>query len=288
MEVFFIRKKHQDILLKEDLLVLRNDFHDMNLRMLTGKAKRTNHPHYIQNYDQKEQRLELFFNIISDVSVKAEFHFSTFTQALLLFDMVILKKLFPNNYFVKVGMVCLMMSSKMRENVDRALKVKDLEECFGKENLGLLVRIERTISQQLEFRLDLVVPFDCLATLLISDHALAAPPPKYKNKRVLKANFLGLLRLLLYCSAKEYELNLFSSLKTGSSVLFLVRKMLGFSTVWPESLSELTSFSEIDLISPVRYLEHSYNKYTLRQKKKAKVHRNSLLKHFILKELFLN
>ena len=287
MKVFFARRKSRDLLLKEDLPRVSVQYHTSNLQKLVLKAKRVNQQGYTANFAHKKQRFDLFFKIISDVSSKANFHFSTFTLALSLFDSVILKNIFPRELFVKTGMVCLMIASKIRENEDRAMKVIDFDACFGVESRDLIKTMEREISESLQFRLDPVVPFDLLAYLLLSGDALMNPPPKFMNRLILEVKFRGLIRLLLFCAAKEYEMNRFSALKVSCSILMLARKMLGFSEIWPEPFWSVTSLVEIDLISPVRYLEHSFNKHQKQEEIKDKGERNFLVKLYILENLII-
>ena len=288
MKLFFARRKTRDLLLKEDLLCVPFQCHTLSLQKLILKAKRANQQGYVADFAQKEQRYELFFNIISDVSYKASFHLSTFILALNLFDSVVEKKVFPKELFVKTGMVCLMMASKIRENEDRAMKVKDFDVCFGVETRELIKTMERRIFECLQFRLDPVLPFDFLACLLLSGDVLINPPPKFKDRPILKVKFRGLIRLLMFCAAKEYELNRFSALKVGCSILMLARKMLGFSDIWPEPFWSVSSMVEIDLISSVRYLEHSFNKHQKLEQIKDKGERDFLLKRYILENLIVD
>ena len=201
-----------------------------------------------------QTRLKLFFKVIIRICINARVHHSTFSLAVKLFDSLIVRRVVEDENISSVGIICLVIATKVREPFQRFLRIKDLSELLEVDDLTNLTNLEKKILKQLDFAVNLVLPFDIF--LLLSH--LCSVQESRSNKSVQFSKTDSLVSRLFYLSTKHHQFNEFSPLVVGASILVVSRLVRKCNSPWPNRLAKLTGLTVSDFVQCIELLKSSF------------------------------
>ena len=201
-----------------------------------------------------ETRRRLFFEVIIRICIKARVHHSTFTLAVKLFDSLIVRRVVEDENISDVGIICLIIASKVREPFRRSLSLKDLSELFEVDDLAPLVYLEKRVLQQFHFAVDLVLPFDLFLLL----DQLSSVEWLKSIKVDGSSNSNSPVSKLFYLTTKHHQFNQFSPLVIAASILVVSRLVRRCKSPWPDRLAKITELSISNLVQCIELLKSSF------------------------------
>lgn len=211
---------------------------------------------YNRGLASKKLRVQIAFGVMQKVCSILEFGTATFALGVHIFDAVISKFPVESKQMTSLGLVSVVLASKMNEPHYKLISLKDVSEFLIPKDVKELAAIERKVFSALGFRLNLVTPQEILNFLL---HLFFLPENRnfFLGENASKekgVSFLTKVQTLSLLTLVDYTFYKYTSVAVAVSILIHARKLTGLEA-WPVELEKFTSIKEDHVSECLRLIE---------------------------------
>ena len=208
----------------------------LQMQRLIEKYVAADRRHYNPAFGFTELRQKLIFTSIRPMCDLLELSQNTYYLSVSVMDHISSVYRFDSADLKKLALASLRLASKLLEHSSKKISFKMLKRFLPVDSLDYQ-NFEFSILSVLNFDLNIRCPYDFIV-LLMRDARLY-----WQIENNLLLQFVSWLsELTFYCSV-EYEFNKYSSLGVAVSIIMVVRKVFGCSTVSPKFLQKMTRYS---------------------------------------------
>lgn len=203
--------------------------------------KQTNNRWYNKNLKSKSERLEVIFGYMQKICLVLQLQNSTFCLSVKIFDAVISKFPIELEQMKILGVISIMIGSKMNERHDKVLSLSDIKNYLLPVEIPILASIEQKVFQELNFNLNLITPDTLLQFLL---HLFLSNQFNFFEIQTENtedySEFLQIVKYLQMITIVDYTFYKFTSIAVATSILIVGRCMLKLDEVWPKQMEYFT------------------------------------------------
>lgn len=207
----------------------------------------------------KKERIKVIFGVIQKTSEILELNLNTFCLAIHLFDALAAKFPLEKNEMLPIGLVCMQMASKIKENQGNIVNYKDLNEYVYNYGVEYFLRIEKTIMEHLDFKINLISPNVILNFLL---RKFLKKKFNFfedlENSSEITSKFFKIIMNVHLITLVDYEFYKFSSLAVATSILAFSRILLGLEAL-PNYISEFIGISQSSIQQCLQMIYENYS-----------------------------
>lgn len=211
---------------------------------------------YNRGLASKKLRVQIAFGLMQKVCSILEFGTTTFALSVHIFDALISKFPVETKQMTPLGLVSVVLASKMNEPHYKLISLKDVSEFLLPLEVTELAAMERKIFSALGFQLNLVTPQEILNFLL---HLFLLPGnrefflgPGCTEKQAV--SFLTKVQTISLLTLVDYTFYKYTSVAVAVSILVHARKLSGLAP-WPVELEKFTSIKEEHIFECLRLIE---------------------------------
>lgn len=203
-------------------------------------------------------RIKVLFGILQQFCNTIELQTETFVLSVHLFDAVISNLPLKQCHMMQVALVANQLATKVNETQGSVLSYEDLRNNVFPIEVEEYLQTEKMMLRLLEFRVNLVSPYQILQFLLVE---FFKPEydffPEKNADKMLKIKFICLALKLHLISIVDYQFYRFTSLAVAVSIIILARRFFGLSP-WTRKMFDLTSMAPEDVDNCVMLLYELY------------------------------
>ena len=204
---------------------------------LVGKNKQNKNRTYNESYKSKHIRKRLIRKTLVPICNYLKFSSKTLHKAIGLLDCLTSRYLVDDKVFVRMGLICLSLASKVTESQKQVLLNNSLHLILENPEQDYPM-LEKNALLCLNFDVNVLTPHDVLEELL-------KLPPIYEglSYNVKKRFKKFIMKLDLLC-AQDYEMNQFKALAVALSIIKVARSTFGCESGVPSKIVGLTNYTE--------------------------------------------
>lgn len=222
--------------------------------------KQTLNRWYNRNMKNLKERIKIIFGLMQKICKILELQISTFCLSVNIFDAIISKYPVEKSQMVPLGIIAVVMASKMNETHDKVISLSDISKYIIPLDVGFLAKMERKAFTVLGFQLNMVLPENFICFLL---HQFMSEKydffgGKKENQKDLTSRFLNILNYLNLLTIVDYTFYKYTSVAVAVSIMMYARKLAGLEDLWPEFLENFTGVSVSHVTECISLIEHRY------------------------------
>ena len=203
--------------------------------------KQTLNRWYNKNLSSKSERLEVVLSYMQKICLILELQNSTFCLSVKIFDAVISKFPIDSKQMKILGVVSVMMASKMNERYDKVISLKDINTYLLPVEIPHLASMERKIFKVLNFQLNLIIPDNFIKFIIHLFFANESNFLETQSQNEEKINqFIQIVKYLQLITIVDYSFYKYTSIAVAVSVIMMTRCMMKFEEIWPSELEHFT------------------------------------------------
>ena len=214
---------------------------------------------YNRNLNNRKQRINVVFGLMQKVCQILELELSTFCLSVNVFDAVISKYPVEVSQMVPLGMIAVLLASKMNETHEKVISLSDISKYLIPLDVKVLASMEKKVFTVLNFQLNMVLPENFICFLL---HLFLNEESGFFGDLRLSSDlisrFLGIVNYLNLLTLVDYTFYKYTSIAVAVSILIQARNMLGLKEVWPEFLKTFTGISEDHVAECLNLIQMRY------------------------------
>jgi hypothetical protein len=222
--------------------------------------KQTLNRWYNRNMKNLKERIKIIFGLMQKICKILELQISTFCLSVNIFDAIISKYPVEKSQMVPLGIISVVLASKMNETHDKVISLSDISRYIIPLDVSFLAKMERKAFTVLGFQLNMVLPENFICFLL--HHFLSEEYDffggKNENKKELTSRFLNIVNYLNLLTIVDYTFYKYTSVAVAVSILMYARKLCGMEDLWPDFLQNFTGISVNHVTECIALIEHRY------------------------------
>lgn len=234
------------------LIKQRNIFKNM---LITQSQNRW----YNANILFRKERIKVLFGVIQKTAEIMEFNLNTYCLTIHLFDALAAKFPLERNEMLPIALVCMQLASKVTENQGKVIDYKDLNDFIYNYGVDYFLRIEQTIMEHLDFKINLTSPNVILTFLIkkfVSDEQKFFGP--LANDRSIKEKYLKFILNIHLITLVDYEFYRYSSLAVAASIISFSRILLGMDPL-PNYIADFIGISADAIKDCLKMIYENYS-----------------------------
>jgi hypothetical protein len=222
--------------------------------------KQTLNRWYNRNMKNLKERIKIIFGLMQKICKILELQISTFCLSVNIFDAIISKYPVEKTQMVPLGIISVVLASKMNETHDKVISLSDISRYIIPLDVAFLSKMERKAFTVLGFQLNMILPENFLCFLLhqflSEEHDFFGG--KNENKKELTSRFLNIVNYLNLLTIVDYTFYKYTSVAVAVSILMYSRKLCGMEVLWPKFLEKFTGISVNHVTECIALIEHRY------------------------------
>lgn len=207
-----------------------------------------------------KERIKIIFGLMQKICKILELQISTFCLSVNIFDAIISKYPVETSQMVPLGIIAVVLASKMNETHDKVISLSDISNYIIPLDVTFLAKMEKKTFSVLGFQLNMVLPesFICflLHKFLSSEYDFFGG--KKENENEMTSRFLNIVNYLNLLTLVDYTFYKYTSIAVAVSILMYARKLSGLEIIWPEFLEKFTGISVDHVSECISLIEHRY------------------------------
>lgn len=222
--------------------------------------KQTLNRWYNRNMKNLKERIKIIFGLMQKICKILELQVSTFCLSVNVFDAIISKYPVETSQMVPLGIIAVVLASKMNETNDKVITLADISKYIIPLDVGFLAKMERKAFSVLGFQLNMVLPENLICFLL---HKFLSEKHDFfgikgGDVKDMTSRFLNIVNYLNLLTLVDYTFYKYTSVAVAVSILMYARKLCGLEEVWPEFLQKFTGISKEHVTECVSLINHRY------------------------------
>jgi hypothetical protein len=222
--------------------------------------KQTLNRWYNRNMKNLKERIKIIFGLMQKICKILELQVSTFCLSVNIFDAIISKYPVESSQMVPLGIIAVVLASKMNETNDKVITLADISRYIIPLDVTFLAKMERKAFSVLGFQLNMVLPENLICFLL---HQFLSKEQEFfgaqaDESKELTSRFLNIVNYLNLLTLVDYTFYKYTSVAVAVSILMYARKLCGLEEMWPEFLEKFTGISKEHVTECVGLINHRY------------------------------
>ena len=214
---------------------------------------------YNANILFRKERIKVLFGVIQKTAEIMEFNLNTYCLTIHLFDALAAKFPLERNEMLPIALVCMQLASKIKENQGKVIDYKDLNDFIYNYGVDYFLRIEQTIMEHLDFKINLTSP-NVILTFLIKKFVSNEEKffGRLVQERNIKEKYLKFILNIHLITLVDYEFYRFSSLAVATSIISFSRILLGMDPL-PEYIADFIGISADSIGDCLKMIYENYS-----------------------------
>lgn len=214
---------------------------------------------YNENIIFKKERIKILFGVIQKTSEILELNINTFCQAVHIFDALAAKFPLEKDEMLPISLVSMQLASKVSENQGKIVNYKDLNDFVYNYGVDFYIKIEQTIMEQLDFKINLISP-NVVLNFLIQKFIYKNPEffGELQAQNGIEKEYFKILMNVHLITLVDYEFYEFSSLAVATSILVFSRILVGLEA-FPDYMSNFIGITEHSIKQCLQLIYENYS-----------------------------
>ena len=222
--------------------------------------KQTMNRWYNRQMKNLKDRIKIIFGLMQKICKILELQISTFCLSVNIFDAIISKYPMENSQLVPLGIIAVVLASKMNETHDKVITLSDISNYIIPLDVSYLAKMEQKAFSVLGFQLNMAHPESFICFLL---HQFLSDEydffgGKIEDKEEMTSRFLNIVNYLNLLTLVDYTFYKYTSVAVAVSILMFARRLCGLESEWPDFLKEFTGISPDHVTECIALIEHRY------------------------------
>lgn len=205
-----------------------------------------------------EDRVKIIFGLMQKICKILDLQISTFCLSINIFDAIISKYPIESCQMVPLGIISVVLASKMNETNDKVIILSDISKYIIPLDISYLAKMEKKVFSVLGFQLNMIQPESFICFLL---HQFLSDEYNFfggKKDQEMISRFLNIVNYLNLLTLVDYTFYKYTSLAVATSILMFARRLFGLESEWPEFLKEFTGISSEHVKECIALIKHRY------------------------------
>ena len=220
--------------------------------------KQTMNRWYNPEMKNLKDRVKIIFGLMQKICKILELQISTFCLSVNIFDAIISKYPVESSQMVPLGIISVVLASKMNETHDKVITLSDISNYIIPLDVSYLAKMERKAFSVLGFQLNMVHPESFICFLL---HQFLSDKFDFfggKKDEDMTSRFLNIVNYLNLLTLIDYTFYKYTSVAVAVSILMYARRLCGLESEWPDFLMEFTGITPDHVTECIALIQHRY------------------------------